>query len=83
MMPQQILWQKLDDFVLVSDEAMMSAVHILLEKAKTLAELAGAAPLAAVLEMRPRVQGKKIALILSGGNISPEQLQAVLMGNPS
>jgi threonine dehydratase len=83
MMPQQILWQKLDDVVLVSDEAMMSAVHILLEKAKTLAELAGAAPLAAVLEMRPQVQGKKIALILSGGNISPEQLQAVLMGNPS
>jgi threonine dehydratase len=78
MMPQQILWQKLDDFVLVSDEAMMSAVHILLEKAKTLAELAGAAPLAAVLEMRQQVQGKKIALILSGGNISPEQLRMVL-----
>jgi threonine dehydratase len=64
----------------VSDEAMMSAVHILLEKAKTLAELAGAAPLAAVLEMRQKIQGKKIAIILSGGNISPEQLKAILIG---
>jgi threonine dehydratase len=80
MMPQQILWQKLDDFVLVSDEAMMSAAHILLEKAKTLAELAGAAPLAAILEMRQQLQGKKIAFILSGGNISPEQLQLILVG---
>jgi threonine dehydratase len=80
MMPQQILWDKLDDFVLVSDEAMMEAVRVYLEKAKTLAELAGAAPLAAAMEMPDLVRGKKIALILSGGNITPEQLRQVLAG---
>jgi threonine dehydratase len=78
MMPQQIMWQHLDDFVLVNDEALMSAVRIYLEKAKTLAELAGAAPLAAALEMPELVRGKKVALILSGGNISPEQLRLVV-----
>ena len=78
MMPQQIMWQKMDDFVLVSDEDLLTAVRILLEKAKTLTELAGAAPLAAALNMPQRLQGKKVALILSGGNISPDQLRMVL-----
>ncbi len=78
MLPQQIMWQHMDDFVLVSDEDLLTAVHILLEKAKTLTELAGAAPLAAALQMPQRLQGKKVAFILSGGNISPEQLRMVL-----
>jgi len=78
MLPQQILWQHLDDFLLVEEEAMRRAVRLYLEKAKTLAELAGAAPLAAALQARERVRGKTIALILSGGNISPEKLQRCL-----
>jgi threonine dehydratase len=78
MLPQRILWQHLDDFVLVEEEEMRQAVRLYLEKAKTLAELAGAAPLAAALYLKERVRGKTIALILSGGNISPEKLQHCL-----
>jgi len=78
MMPQQILWQHLDDFLLVEEEAMRQAVRIYLEKAKTLAELAGAAPLAAALNVRERIQGQTVALILSGGNIAPEKLRECL-----
>jgi threonine dehydratase len=78
MMPQRILWEQLDDFVLVEDHELMRAVRLYLEKAKTLAEPAGASTLAAALNMPERVRGKKIALILSGGNISPEQLQQCL-----
>ncbi len=74
MMPQRILWEYLDDFVLVDDGELMMGVRLHLEKTKTLAEPAGAAPLAAALKLRDRVRGKKIALILSGGNISPEEL---------
>ena len=74
LMPQQIMWQHLDDFVLVDDDEMMRAVRIYLEQAKTLAELAGAAPLAAAIKVRERLAGKRIALILSGGNTSPEEL---------
>jgi threonine dehydratase len=74
MLPQRIMWQYLNDFVLVSDEELWQAVRIYLEKAKTLSELAGAASLAAALKLRDRLAGKKVALILSGGNISPEKL---------
>jgi len=78
MLPQQILWRYLDDFVLVEEEAMRKAVRLYLEKAKTLTEHAGAAPLAAALQVRERVRDKTIALVLSGGNISPEKLRQCL-----
>jgi threonine dehydratase len=78
MMPQQILWETLDDFLLVKEEAMRQAVRFYLEKAKTLAEFAGAAPLAGAIQIKERVREKTIVLILSGGNISPEQLKECL-----
>jgi threonine dehydratase len=70
----------LDDFVLVEDAELKEGVRLYLEKAKTLAEPAGAAPLAAALKLRDQYRGKTIALILSGGNISPEQLKQSLGG---
>ncbi len=77
MLPQRILWQYLDDFTLVGDDEMRVAVRLLLEKAKTLAEPAGRRRLP-----RPcvcaKMRGKKIALILSGGNISPDELRQCL-----
>ena len=78
LLPQQVLWKYLDDYRLVSDEEMMRAVRLYLEKAKTLAEPAGAASLAAALQIKEELAGKKVALILSGGNISPAQLKACL-----
>lgn len=78
MLPQQILRQHLDDFLLVEEDAMRQGVRLYLEKAKTLAELAGAAPLAGALQVKERVEGKTIVLILSGGNISPEKLKHCL-----
>lgn len=77
-LPQQILWKHLDDFVLVGDDAIRRAIVVYLEKAKTLAEAAGAAPLAAALEMCDELRGKRVALILSGGNITRDQLRQVL-----
>lgn len=78
MLPQRILWDLLDDFILVDDDEMRVAVRHFLEKAKTLAEPAGAAPLAAALKLRDEVAEKKVALILSGGNISPAELSQCL-----
>lgn len=78
MLPQEILWRYLDDFVLVSEQQMKSAVRLYLEKVKTLAELAGAAPLAAALQIKDQLLGKNVVLILSGGNISPEKLRQIL-----
>ncbi len=77
-LPQQVLWRLLHDFVLVDDDAIRRAIVLYLEKAKTLAEPAGAAPLAAAVQQKDDLAGKKIALVLSGGNITPDQLRRVL-----
>ncbi|TAH51194.1 MAG: threonine/serine dehydratase [Chloroflexota bacterium] len=77
-LPQKILWDMLDDFILVSEEAMRAAIVMYLQKAKTLSEGAGASSLAGALQLREQLNGRKVALILSGGNITPEQLKMVL-----
>jgi threonine dehydratase len=79
-LPQRILRELLDDFVLMSDESILDAVAIMIEKTRTLVEPAGAAPLAALLSpaLRDRLHGKRVALICSGANISPAQLRAVM-----
>lgn len=78
MMPQQILWDHLDDFVMVEDDELRVATRLLLERAKTLTEPAGAASLAAAIKLREELRGQKVALILSGGNISPDELRQAL-----
>ena len=68
----------LDDFVLVSDEALERAVRLLLEHTHNIAETAGAASLAAAMERRERLAGQNVVIVLSGGNISSRQLQSIL-----
>ena len=77
-LPQSILWDLLDEVVLVSDEEILQAIAVLIEKAHTLAEAAGAAPLAGAIKQREDVRGKKVALVVSGGNITLDQLRDVL-----
>jgi threonine dehydratase len=83
-LPQRILRELLDDFVLVSDESILQAVALMIEKTRTLVEPAGAAPLAALMSpaLRDRLRGRRVALICSGANISPAQLRAVLAQSP-
>jgi threonine dehydratase len=73
-LPQQILWELLDDFVLVSDGALRCATRVMIEKTRNLVEPAGAAALAAVLAEPQRFAGRKVTIVCSGGNISPAQL---------
>lgn len=77
-LPQRIIRRVLDDFVLVSDDEIDAATAVMIEKTRTLVEAAGAAALAAALSLRDRLNGRKIALICSGGNISPAQLKALI-----
>jgi threonine dehydratase len=76
-LPQRILWEKLDDFVLVSEAALRDATRTMIEKTRNLVELAGAAALAAVLADPGRFAGRAVAVVCSGGNISPAQLTAL------
>ena len=73
-LPQQILWALLDDFVLVSEDALRTATRLMIEKTRNLVEPAGAASLAAVLGAPERFAGRKVSIVCSGGNISPAQL---------
>jgi threonine dehydratase len=82
-LPQQILWQLLDDFVLVSDDEIRTAQATMIEATRNLVEAAGAAPLAAALRLGEQLAGQRVALILSGGNASREQLLDVLGSQPA
>jgi len=70
-LPQRILWDHLDDFILVSDDEIRQAQRTIIEKTQNLVEAAGASPLAAALKIKERLTGKRVAMILSGGNVSP------------
>ena len=79
-LPVKILRDMLDDFVLVSEDEMNAAIVTHLKETHNLTEHAGAASLAGALKMRERLAGKKVALIMSGGNLSVEHLRAALAG---
>jgi threonine dehydratase len=71
---QRILWERLDDFVLVSEAQLTDATRLMISKTRNLVEPSGAAALAAVLADPGRFAGRQVAIVCSGGNISPEQL---------
>ena len=77
-LPQAILRQHLDDFVLVSEREIKRAVVLMLKHTHNLAEGAGAAALAAALKLKERLAGKKVALVQSGGNLSLARLSEIL-----
>jgi threonine dehydratase len=75
---QSIMRDLLDDFLLVSDEEIHRAIGTLVDKAHTLAEGAGATALAGAIKYPERVKGKKVAITISGGNITVDQLRQSL-----
>lgn len=80
-LPQRILWQYLDEFLLLGDDEILRAMRWLVERAHTLAEAAGAAPLAAAYRLRDSLAGRKVGLICSGGNTSVAQLLRALQSD--
>jgi threonine dehydratase len=81
-LPQQILRRLLNDFVLVSEDQIRTATRLMISKTRNLVEPAGAAALAAVLADPQRFAGRKVAIICSGGNISPAQLAELSLQEP-
>lgn len=77
-LPQQILWEMLDDFLLVSDDEIKQAMVWMIERAHTLTEAAGAAPLAGLYRRRDEFAGRKVGLVCSGGNTSLDHLRLAL-----
>jgi threonine dehydratase len=77
-LPQEIMSKWLDDFLLVSEDSLHRATLLMIEKTRNLVEPAGAAAMAAVLSYPQRFAGKRVAIVCSGGNLSPDQLRALL-----
>ena len=65
----QIILDKVDDIVTVSEESIVEAMRMIWERMKIIIEPSSAVPLAAILEKKVDVQGKKVGIILSGGNL--------------
>lgn len=78
LITQDIIRAKVDDLVLVDEGDIEQALVMLLEVEKTLVEGAGAAGLAALLKYPERFKGKRVGLVLCGGNIDPLLLAAII-----
>jgi threonine dehydratase len=75
----QVIAERVDDILLVDEPELEKAVSLLLQIEKTVVEGAGAAGLAAVLDNPERFAGKKLGLVLCGGNIDTRLLANVLL----
>jgi threonine dehydratase len=67
-----------DEIVTVEEEEIASAILLLLEREKILAEGAGAVPLAALLNGKTKLHGKRVVLIVSGGNLDVTILSRII-----
>ena len=75
----EIVARMVDDIELVGDSAIEEAMHIYISEQRIVAEGAGAAPLAAVIQSPDRFRGRKVGLIVSGGNVDSRLLSSVLL----
>lgn len=76
---ERIIRERVDEILLVNEAALENAVSLLLQIEKTVVEGAGAAGLAAVLANPDKFGGRKIGLVLCGGNIDTRLLANVLL----
>ena len=77
-LPQRILWERLTEFVLVTEDELAAAQRTLIEKTRSLVEAAGASPLAAARKLADRLRDRRMALICTGGNATLSQLRELL-----
>ena len=78
--PVEIIHKGAARVVRVTDDEIAEAMRIYYTDTHNIAEGAGAAPLAAALQERDRLRGKKTAVILSGGNVDSDKFASVLSG---
>ena len=81
-LPQRILAELLDDFVLVTDEELYAAMRLLLVEGHVVAEGAGAAATAAAAKLGPRLAGRRVVCWVSGGNATEASLRRALGPEP-
>lgn len=73
-----LIQKYVDDIVTVDEEEIANAILLLLEREKTLAEGAGAAAIAALINRKTPLSGKKVAVLVCGGNIDVSLLSRIM-----
>jgi threonine dehydratase len=73
-----IIEKKVDDIITVEEDEIASAILMLMERKRVVAEGAGATPLAALSSKRGRIGKRKVVLVISGGNIDVNLLDRVI-----
>ena len=75
---REVVAKNVSEIILVDEGDIEEAIVMLLEIEKTVVEGAGGAPLAAILKNRERFAGKKVGIVLGGGNIDPLMLGEII-----
>ena len=78
--PFMILQNRVKDVVLLSEEELLEGVRLALRYTQNLAEVAGAASLAAAFKIKQELAGKNVVLIMTGGNLGMNRLSQILQG---
>jgi threonine dehydratase len=78
-LPYIILRDKINDVILLTEEEIFEGIRMALATTHNLAEPAGAVSLMAAYKIKDRLAGRKVVMILSGGNISVETLKTALL----
>jgi len=79
LLTREVVRTLVDEILLVDENQLERGIALLLNVEKTVAEGAGAASLAAILSQPERFRGRKVGVILTGGNIDPRLLASVIM----
>jgi threo-3-hydroxy-L-aspartate ammonia-lyase len=80
----EVIRERVDDVVLASDADIVDAMRLLFERVKTVAEPSGACALAALLAGRvPEARGRRVGVVISGGNVSAERFAALMAKRPA
>ena len=69
-----------DDFILVREESIVEAIRLLLTRQRQVVEGAGAVGAAAIMENPERFRGRRVGVVVSGGNLDPGLLRAAARG---
>ncbi|MBX3660421.1 MAG: threonine dehydratase [Ramlibacter sp.] len=76
----EVVLREADDVVAVTDAEVAQAMRVLFADTHNVAEGAGAAGLAAAMQQRERLQGRRVGVALTGGNVDSEVFARVLAG---
>jgi len=77
----RIIEKEVDEIITVSEMEIIEAMKFLWERMKIVVEPSGAVPLAVILSKKLKVEGKKVGIILSGGNVDLTQFFKILESN--